>query len=270
MSTQFEHLLVDSIPFKVDSPLFFRHLQGAHSLVNFGVSNPEELVRILEDQRADVEIRKYASSFAVWLKYKPAVKSLIRIVLNDNDDVGVRHAAMVDLAVLGRTRGYKVLRQLALNDLTPTVRTSAISAICVSPNRYAARLMREIVLNDKSDEVRAFALRSLFSIPRVNKRSVCNLLMGIANSESEVPVIRAYAIEGLGYLYDNRALNLVITEINNPFPGIRYMCVYALGRLGTSLHLPLLESRINDKEVFNDWGTVAGATKAAIREIGQK
>lgn len=280
MATDFRQLLIDSIPYD-GTEIFFvkesdsppaRARRCVEAIVALGITTPEEMLNLLEDTRVDAELRKQIIVFTGWLKYKPAIQPLIQIARNKAEDVAIRRAAMVYLSSLGRSKVFMVLKNLSLNDPDPEIRSSAISAFAVAPNKRAFSLLTKIVSQDSAPEVRGKAIRAIGSVLAVSqsdKELAFELLRTKLTDSTEDTTVRAYAAEGLGFLNDKRAIDVIILNLSNAAPEIRYMCAYSLGELGNKSHLPLLEAMKTDYAVFEHWGTVADGAKEAIENITQ-
>lgn len=267
VTIEFRQLLIDSIPFKESDDFFERSRQSVDTVIALGAATPEAMLSLLEDTQLDGEARQQLAAFTAWLAYKSAIQSLIHIATTEEETVALRRSAMVYLSSLGRRKVYTTLKNLALNDPDPEIRIGAISAFTVAPSKRAFNLLTKIIVQDSSSQVRGMATRAIASIPQIDKELTYTLLLSKLTDIGEDTIVRAYAAEGLGYLKDKRAMEIIIRNLSHEAPEIRYMCAFALGLMGYISHLPLLEAMTIDHAIFEGWGTVADGAQEGIAEI---
>ena len=126
------------------------------------------------------------------------------------------------------------------------------------------------MVEDDSAMIRGEAIRAISFSPHNNPAHSFDLLLSIFNNSTEDLIVRAYALEGLGYLGDRRALDTVIANLTSKSLEIRFMAAFALGEIGDVSHLPLLEALTTDEAFFETWGTVADEAKTAIINITRR
>ncbi len=266
----FRQLLINSIPFEEADSFFVRARQSVDTIVSTGVTTVEEMLNILGDTRFDTELRLQIAAFTTWLQCKPAIKPLIHVATSEAEDVSLRRAAMVSLAILDRRKAFPVLKRLCINNPNPAIRESAIAAFTVAPSKRAFNAVVQVIAQEKNPVVKGQAIRVVSSIPQSDKELAFELFLSLFVDSEENPSVRAYAMEGLGNLRDKRALDTVIQNLGNEFTQIRCMSAFSLGSLGDKTHIPLLELMATDEAIFETWGTVAESAAAAIAEILQR
>lgn len=275
MATDFKQLLMDSIPYKetdvfsnqeTETPLAKAH-RSVDAIIALGVTTPAEMLNVLEDVSVDTELRTQILDFVGWMKYKPAIEPLIRIAASEVENFRIRRGAMVYLASLSQQKALSVLEPLCLNHPDPEIRLSAVAAVAVTRHKSAFKLLTKIIVQDNSPEVRGQAIRAIDSVHETDTNIVYSLLISKITDTEEDTTVRAYAVEGLGFLKDKRAVDIIIRHLSHEAPEIRYMAAYALGLVGDKSHLPLLEAMLADDAVFEGWGPVAEGAKEGIEEL---
>jgi hypothetical protein len=201
------------------------------------------------------------------LKSDSAVKVFKEIASNPLEPVQIRRSAIFALANVQRSKEFAFFRHLILHDNAPEIRIAVADAFAIVPHKRAFYLLSDVISQDQSAEVRWNAIRALNSFYRADKKAIFDLFISRFNDPHETILVRAYAIEGLGYLGDSRALDLVINNLNHEAIAIRFMAAFALGLLGDSSHIPLLKTLLDDQDVLENWGTVSDEANESIQEI---
>lgn len=266
----FKQLLIDSIPFEAGDSFFIQARQNVDTIVATGVTTVEEMLNILGDARFDTELRREVNHFCTWLHYKPAIQPLIQVATSEVEDVDLRRSAMVCLAILDRRKAFPVLKHICTYNPDPAIRECAITAFYVMPSKRVFNAVIQVITQEKNPDVKGLAIRAISFIPQSDEELAFELFLSLFGDSAENPSVRAYAMEGLGYLQDERALDMVIQNLTNEFPQIRYMSAFSLGSLGNTTHIPLLEPMSTDDAVFETWGTVAEAASEAIAVLLRK
>jgi len=275
MSSDFKSTLLRCIPFSETSSFFERTRQSVDVILALGVTNTEEMLVALENNMIDDLSRQKIIPFAAWLNDDRFIEPLIRISISESESVEVRRSAMVYLAVLSRSQTYKLtqdkifrtLKNISRMDKLQDNKISAISAFHGKPSLRAFYLMVEIIQEENNPKVRDAAVRAVSSIPQSDKQLAFELFMHTSNNMEEDISVRAYSIEGLGYLRNKLAEATVISALSDNAPEIRYMSAFALGELGDPSYLSLLQTKLTDYESFEGWGSVADAVIEAIEKI---
>lgn len=267
MGDSFERMLIDVIPFQKSDSQFARFQRIVDNLLAKGVKDVEEMEKTLNDNNFDVSLRETIPVFLSWLKYKPAIKSLAQIATSQSSEISLRRSAIVNLSILGRSRAFSILKRIILSDSSPYIRLVAIRAFTVAPNKRAFGFLTRLMFEAADSDVRAEAIRAIGSIPQGDKDLTFELLTKKFLDLNEDGIVRAYAMEGLGFLRDRRALDMIVANLTNPITAIRYMAAYALGEVGNSGHFDLIETMFDDHSFFEGWGTVSEAAKKAMEII---
>ena len=71
------------------------------------------------------------------------------------------------------------------------------------------------------------------------------LLEGVLDSCDEDPIVRGHAAEALGYIQDKASVEILVRHLDDTDPGVKYWCVFALGKLRDARAISALERLAN-------------------------
>ncbi len=198
--------------------------------------------------------------------------AVLRLGLDD-EDAGVRQAALQGLFEYDGADLIPRLGELLLEDTDPEVRREAAVAL----GRYAlaaefgrlapgdARAVQdalsETVEDIEEDEVvRARAIEALGAI---SGEDVRNLIESVYE-ESDSIWLRAGAVDAMGRSCDEVWLPLILKEMESPAPQMRHAAAFAAGSIGDEEMVePLMEMAANDPD-----REVQRVAVSALGEIG--
>ncbi len=88
------------------------------------------------------------------------------------------------------------------------------------------------------------------------------------NSEEEV-LVRGHAAEALAYIKNEKSLSVLLKHLEDPDPGVKYWCIFALGQIGDPKAIPALKAVVQDigNQVYEKHSLRAEALDA-MAEIG--
>jgi aminopeptidase N len=137
----------------------------------------------------------------------PSIRALTETLANDEEAWMVRAEAARSL---GKIRGDDAWRALADHSRTthPKVRRAVAAALGNFKSDKSVKLLAKLARKDPSYLVEAEASRAL---GRTRQKGVRDLLLAVVDRESWADVIRAGALDGLGQLGDEEALDAVIS-----------------------------------------------------------
>lgn len=266
MPQDFKDFLMQSLPFEKDYPLFQEFEQCVNTIDALGAQSPSDLLNLLQDKKTDVKLRQELNSILTWLKYESVIPIFVQIGESKEEPLSLRRSALVNLFALDREKSFQILSNLVLFDLAIEIREMAASILHLNQTESCIHLLLKIMRNETAVSVRIQAIRGIGLIGVSNDR-VGEELLAMLDNPNEVPRIRAYAAEAIGFLNYQPGVIHLIEHLYHPETSIRYMCTYSIGLLGNKSHLPLLGNLIFDTNIFESWGAVADAANEAMEEI---
>jgi HEAT repeat protein len=270
MTHDFKVQLINSIPFEETDEFYDKYYKGVDTITNLGVNSPEEMTVLLQKGHFNEEITDLMVNFLMFINYKSAIRVLIQIAQEKSYSIQLRFATICCLARLGHSKVYRTVRKFALTASEPKLRIAAIVAFIIAPSKRGFNTIIEVIKSDSDSVVRGEAIRAIGSMRKNDREVAFDLMLTKLQDTCENVVVRAYAVEGLGFLRDTRAISIVINYLQHEAPEIRYMSAYALGCLGDLSHLPLLQAMLNDDAVFEGWGTVANGAIEGINQLNSR
>lgn len=270
MGDDFKTQLITANPFSHESEDFQRYIAEVELLLKLGANQTDDLIALLNSDTMDGEVIRIIVCFLRYLNYKPAVTVLKRLAQDPTIELDARYSTIISLSDLGRSKVYRTIRKFALTDPEPKLRIAAVVAFIWSSSKRGFNTIIEVIKSDSDPSVRGAAIRVIGSMRKIDREVAFDLMLIKLQDTSEDVVVRAYAVEGLGFLMDTRAISLVINYLQHEAPEIRYMAAYALGCLGDLSHLPLLQAMLNDDAVFEGWGTVANGAIEGIDQLNSR
>ena len=268
--------ILDSFPFKGDEEYVAsrdastpaRLARAVDEIIRLhGLVDKKELVGFLQNRNAKVELRVAAISFVDWLGLTNAKSSLLELAIDTTECLQIRRPAIVTAASMAPKESLDILVRLVSDDPSAEIRGSVVAAFPYAHCNTLFRSFVELASNDESKTVRGQILRQISTYPDYDLQLAYELMQLKAADTSEHACVRAYAVEGLGYLQDERGLKTVIQYLSSAAPEIRLMAAFSLGMLGNKSHIPLLRPLIRDFGEFETWGTVAAEAVTAIDKL---
>ena len=200
----------------------------------------------------DADVRASAAWALGEIGDASAVETLIK-ALNDEDS-GVREKAVAALGKMGKD-AFEPLVQ-ALSAKKARVRKGAALALGNLRIKDAIKPLSE-ALHDKNFEVRWCAAQSLANIGR----DAFEVLLDASKEEDEE--VRWCAASALGKLKDKRAVQHLISLLDDPAEKVRASAAWALGEIGDASAVEKLIKALGDSSRF-----VVESAKEALLKIG--
>ena len=204
---------------------------------------------------------------------------------------------------------YEIL-QYTLTDLSPNVRKESINGLWECEDYRIANIAADILINDNDESVRIGASKLLRNFchliknrklsGRISEKIIdsVNLILVTFTMDSELwrrtlesaacfntdsineyinmayqsesTILKSSAIFAMGESNDTKWLNIVISEVYNDLPEIRYESAVALGKLGNESILQNLQELLTDEDIqvknsaIESLGIIGGATAKKI------
>ncbi|MGH2356919.1 MAG: HEAT repeat domain-containing protein [Candidatus Limnocylindria bacterium] len=103
-----------------------------------------------------------------------------------------------------------------------------------------------------------------------NRAAVRHLLMYLQRPNAD-PLVRGHVCEALGVLGSSAAVPLLLDQLRDTVPDVRYWAVYALGALQADSALPILQQMArSDRGMVVGHGSVRAEAKWAIQQIRRR
>ncbi|RMF93015.1 MAG: HEAT repeat domain-containing protein [Nitrospinota bacterium] len=159
----------------------------------------------------------------------------------------------------------------------PEIRKTAVGAMWYYPEEEYLEILLHLCKTDPDDEVRGKAASVLGRYiyegwvleefdPTLTEHLIEELLR-IAENESESVTVRRFAIESLGFVYDNpRVLNLIENAYFSPEEAMRQSAIFAMGRNGNERWVSYLLSSLREQNKSLLLEAISACGEAQIQE----
>ena len=143
----------------------------------------------------------------------------------------------------------------------------------------AAKDLESLVL-----DISLFLLRRLTDSANTDTRAAAACVLGfgqfasartsleeILDNATEDAVVRGHAAEALAYIRDTEAAKVLLKQMNDTDPGVRYWCIFALGQIREETALPALRRVVEATEDEHYEGhSLRDEARDAIAEIARR
>ncbi|MHA1341978.1 MAG: HEAT repeat domain-containing protein [Promethearchaeota archaeon] len=215
-----------------------------------------EIKRILSDLKSKDESKRKAAVFmAGEQRIKESVKLLIKILKEEKNKVIRNNAARA----LGKIRDPIAIDALtkALYDSDYYVRQSAAWALGKIGDRQAVKPLLNLI---KDGGAKIYTSSGDATNVNVSMDNMTDILIEEGMKYHDVQI---RAIQALGELKDETAIQPLINEFNDDEPQIRCAIALSLGKIGNKKAVPALINKLNDR-----WWYVRRDCAIALGKIG--
>ncbi|MCP4348579.1 MAG: HEAT repeat domain-containing protein, partial [Desulfobacterales bacterium] len=194
----------------------------------------QPLTEALKDK--DESVRRSAAKALGYIGNPEAVQPLIE-ALKDKDAF-VRREAVISLGSIGSPSAFQQLI-LTLNDEYRDIRLSVVQALGKTGCSDAVKPLANILKNDiTDDDMRTFAVEALGNID--DQEALQSLIEALKDIN---PSVRGKAAEALGKTGDSIAVQPLIEALKDTNSSVRRKAAEALGKTGDSIAVqPLIEN----------------------------
>lgn len=143
----------------------------------------------------------------------------------------------------------------------------------------AAKALEALVL-----DISLVLLRRLKDSPKTDTRAAAAYVLGFGHfASARIPLeevledanedsfVRGHAAEALAYIGDRESAKVLLRQMEDPDPGVRYWCIFALGQLRDERALPALKRVAESPEdQFYESHSLRAEARDAIAEIEER
>jgi len=196
-----------------------------------------------------------------------SLESLMSIVMDEGKPSAARATACWILGDLGYKRAIRALLHAFLG-VDPVMTWEAAKAIPGLKSKRAVPALIAILQDSDSERHRIAAAYALgFSFDR----RALEPLVTVIRDPAQGPELRGQAAEALGYLRDRVAVNPLLRILSDPSAEVRFWAAFALGEIGDQRALPKLRELVaTDNGVLPQWGTVREEAAAGVAKLEGK
>lgn len=169
---------------------------------------------------------------------------------------------------------FTALFRIALKDTDAEVRRLAVEGLWMDEKPTIIRPLLMMVTQDESSDVRASAADMLGSwvllgeyeeIHTERVVEIVETLVKIVSNTAEVLIVRARALESLGYSHDERVPTIIERVYKAPDPQARRSAIKAMGRHGDDRWAPTIRKELNNDDPAFRFEAVRAAGEMADR-----
>jgi HEAT repeat protein len=206
----------------------------AEALLASGDAFSGQLLALLGNPSEAAKLRGRAAWLLQVLEDKRAIPTLLKIVRDRQADQGLRFTAIQALGALRSKRAVAPLIDILVN-------------------------------RDEDAWVRRIAANALGQLRDPRGRDA---LFRLAKDATEAADVRGDATEALANLGDVRSVPMLLDQLEDPSPEVRFWAVFALGCLAEPDVIPVLERVVaTDAGVAPGWWSVKKEARDAIQNI---
>lgn len=245
-----------------------RARRAIETLVSRGINTAEMLIGVASDRDEDTSLRIEVISFLRVLGLSESVEALMSLARSESEPIPVRRAAIAAIYSFHLDSTLEIMRPMLLDEPLEEVRLSVVSGFALFPQSGLCPLLENVAFSDQSSRVRGEAIRQLaIYCSKGMRNDVFDILVKKLQEQGEDVTVKAYAIEGFAHILDSRGLAIALSALSDPAPAIRLMAAYSVGHLGDSRHISQLRDMVNDRGVFEGFGTVNEEVVQAIERL---
>lgn len=194
-------------------------------------------------------------------------KHLLALLRNQKAGPNLRASSCWTLRVLGDRRAIPVLLKIATDRHADRgLRNEALQSLGMLPSKRAVIPLIDVMLSPEEDPwARRLAAQSLGWLDEAEGRDA---LFRVVKDQTVPPEVRGDAAEALSYFRDTRSVPILLDQLRDPSPDVRFWAVFALGQLAEPDVLPELERiAASDDAVLPQWWSIRKEALDAIRSI---
>jgi HEAT repeat protein len=195
----------------------------------------EPLIEVLE---GDSIIRAGSIQALGKLKDVKAVQALIRMLKNENEDYYLRSLAAQALGDIGDTQAILPITEVLWSEDSSFIGSDLVDAL----GKFDQHQVISILIKALTHEDQFVQCSAARIIGTINSIQTIDILINFFQDKNRYIEARKIAVESLGQLKSKSAVKPLIDRFPQESDKIQYSIVEALGKIGDSYALPLLNT----------------------------